>query len=96
MIGIGLTSQFRSYEALFNLDTGLNMSGINDADVQAAFASMTDTASTQAAMKVATESLAYIPVYYSTTFYAYDADLNASDMNTQFSAFFYRDFSWNK
>ena len=94
MISIGLTTQFQSFAALYNLDTGLNLSGINDADVQAAFAAMTDTASTQAAMKAATESLAYIPVYYATTFYAYDADLNASELNTQVSAFFYREFSW--
>ena len=55
---------------------------------------MTDEATTQAAMKAATESRAYIPIYYPTTFFAFDANVNPGPYYTQFSAFMYRDFSW--
>ncbi|MGI5883363.1 MAG: ABC transporter substrate-binding protein [Candidatus Spyradocola sp.] len=94
MISIGLTSQFGSFAQLYETGSSLNLAGINDADVQAAFAAMTDEASTQNAMKVATECRAYIPIYYATTFFAFDANLNPGPFYTQFSAFMYRDFSW--
>lgn len=94
MISIGLTTQFSSYAQLFDLKTGLNLSGINDPQIQAAFENMTDEASTQAAMKTATESRAYIPIFYNTTFFAFDDGVNAGPFYTQFSAFMYRDFSW--
>lgn len=94
MISIGLTTQFNSYASLFDTSTGLNLSGLEDENVKAAFASMTDEASTQAAMKTATETLAYIPLFYPTTFFAFDSNVNAGPFYTQFSAFMYRDFSW--
>ncbi len=94
LTSMGLTTQFTSYAQLFDLETGLNLSGINDPQIQAAFAAMTDEASTQAAMKIATESRAYIPIFYNTTFLAYDDGVNAGPFYTQFSAFMYRDFSW--
>ena len=94
MISVGLTTKFNSYAQLYDDSTGLNQSGIDDPDVQAAFAAMTDEASTQAAMKIATESRAYIPIYYPTSFYAFDANLNPGPYYTQISSFLYRDFSW--
>ena len=94
MLSVGLTTQFNSYAQLYDDSTGLNLAGANDADVQAAFAAMTDEATTQAAMKAATESRAYIPIYYPTTFFAFDANVNPGPFYTQFSAFMYRDFSW--
>ena len=94
MLSVGLTTQFNSYAQLYDDSTGLNLAGANDADVQAAFAAMTDEATTQAAMKAATESRAYIPIYYPTTFFAFDANVNPGPYYTQFSAFMYRDFSW--
>ena len=94
MLSVGLTTQFNSYAQLYDDSTGLNQSGIDDPDVQAAFAAMTDEATTQAAMKAATESRAYIPIYYPTTFFAFDANVNPGPYYTQFSAFMYRDFSW--
>ena len=94
LTGMGLTTQFTSYAQLFDLETGLNLSGINDPQIQAVFDAITDEASAQAAMKTATESRAYIPLFYNTTFLAYDADVNAGPFYTQFSAFMYRDFSW--
>ena len=84
LTSMGLTTQFTSYAQLFDLETGLNLSGINDPQIQA----------TQAAMKIATESRAYIPIFYNTTFLAYDDGVNAGPFYTQFSAFMYRDFSW--
>ena len=95
LTSMGLTTQFTSYAQLFDLETGLNLSGINDPQIQAAFAAMTDEATTQAAMKIATESRAYIPIYLPRRrSYAYDAGLNPGPYYTQISAFLYRDFSW--
>lgn len=94
MISIALTTNFNSYADLYNMNSGLDIAGIDDPDVTAAFNSMVDKETTQAAMKIATESNAYIPLFYNTYFYAFDGDLNHGPMYTEFSGFLYRDFSW--
>ena len=65
-----------------------------DESVTAAFAAMTDEATTQAAMQAATASNAYIPLFYNTYFYAFDSDLNYGPFYNEISGFLYRDFSW--
>lgn len=94
LISIALTTNFNSYADLFNMDSGIDLAGITDEEVTAAFGAMVDEATTQAAMKAATESHAYIPLFYNTYFYAYDSDLNYGPVYNEVSGMLYRDFSW--
>ena len=94
MISIALTTNFNSYGDMFNMESGIDLAGITDESVSAAFAAMTDEATTHAAMQAATASNAYIPLFYNTYFYAFDGDLNYGPMYNEFSGFLYRDFSW--
>jgi len=97
IISIALTTNFNSYGDLFRMSSGLCLSGNEDPEVQAAFDAMTgDAASAQNAMKVATASNAYIPLWYNTVFFAYDSDLNAGPFYAEASGFLYRDFSWKE
>lgn len=94
MLSIALTSQFDSYSVLFDMSSGIDLAGIEDPEIQAAFEAISDEASTQNAMKVATESLAYIPLFYNTNFYAADSNLNVGPYSTELSLFMFRQFSW--
>ena len=94
MISIALTTNFNSYGDMFNMESGIDLAGITDESVSAAFAAMTDEATTHAAMQAATASNAYIPLFYNTYFYAFDGDLNYGPIYNEFSGFLYRDFSW--
>ena len=90
-MSVGLTTDFGSYLTLF---TDLNLAIYNGQDVQDAFADMKDEAGTKNAMKVVTESLAYMPVFYPYAFYIFDDDLNVGDLYATYSGFLYKDFSW--
>ena len=90
-LSIGLTTDFGSYQTLF---ADLNLAVYDGQDVQDAFAAMKDEASTQEAMKIATESLAYMPVFYPYAFYIFDSDLNVGELYATYSGFLYKDFSW--
>ena len=90
-LSVGLTTDFGSYQTLF---TDLNLAVYDGQDVQDAFAAMKDEASTQEAMKVVTESLAYMPVFYPYAFYIFDSDLNVGELYATYSGFLYKDFSW--
>ncbi len=94
MLSIILTTQFNSYAPMFQLDSGINLSGIDDSAILETFSNMTDEASTQEAMKAATESLAYIPLFYNSDHYAFDSNLNPGPYNVELSGFLYREFSW--
>ena len=94
MLSITLTTQFSSFAAMYQEGSGIDLSGINDPEITAAFSAMTDEATTQNAMKVATESLAYIPLFYNTAFYAFDSNLNAGAYSSELTNFLYREFSW--
>ena len=94
MLSITLTTQFSSFAAMYQEGSGIDLSGINDPEITAAFSAMTDEATTQNAMKVATESLAYIPLFYNTAFYAFDSNLNAGAYSAELTNFLYREFSW--
>lgn len=94
MISIGLTTQFNSYSMLFDTSTGMNLAAYPDTDVLEVFGTITDEASAQNAMKVATEPLAYIPLFYPTTFIAFDGDLNVGEFYNSVSTFLFREFSW--
>ncbi len=96
MISLSLTTQFNSYSALFDTATGLNLSGIEDKGILDAFSGIKDEATTQNAMKLSTESLAYIPLFYNTTFFAFDSDLNPGPFYMSVTGFRYCDFSWKK
>lgn len=95
LISIGLTTNFASYSALFDMETGLNLAMYTEPDVLEAFAGATDEAGTQNAMKVATESLAYYPIFYPAFFSAFDSNLNSGNYYASYNGFLYRDFSWN-
>lgn len=96
LISIALTTDFMSYGDLFRMETGLNLAGIEDADVLAAFDKMADgtAESAQAAMKAATAANCYVPLWYNTFFFAHDKDLIAGPFYTEMSGFLYRDFAW--
>ena len=96
MISIGLTNQFSSFSVLFDSASGMNLAMYEEPDVLEAFGAIADEATTQEAMKAATESLAYIPIYYPTVFFAFDSDLNTGDFYTSISTFLYKDFSWKQ
>ncbi|MBQ6663754.1 MAG: ABC transporter substrate-binding protein [Firmicutes bacterium] len=91
ILAVGLTSNYVSYKGLF---TDLNISFYTGQDVMDAFDAIKDEASTQEAMKVVTETLAYMPVYYPYAYYIFDDQLNVGEMNSATSAFFFREFSW--
>ena len=94
MIAIGLTTNFASYGSLYDMESGLDLAMITDETLLEAFAAIRDEATTQEAMKLATESLAYYPIYYPAFFSAYDADLNNGIYYGSFNGFLYRDFIW--
>ncbi len=96
MISIGLTNQFTSYSTLFDTASGMNLAMYEEPDVLEAFSAISDEATTQNAMKVATESLAYIPIYYPTIYFAFDGDLNTGEFYTSVSTFLFKDFSWKE
>lgn len=48
----------------------------------------------QNAMKVTTESLHYIPLWYPATLLAADGDLNVGEFNTALTCFLFSEFSW--
>ncbi len=95
-IAIGLTTKFASYAGLFDPASGLDLSLFEDQAVTDAFAAITDEATTQAAMKTATGTLAYIPLFYPTVFLAFDADLEGTTYLTNLGGFLYKMFSWKK
>lgn len=96
-IAIGLTTAFNSYSVLFDDASGFNLSGISgdlrDSTLEA-FANISDEATTHEAMKAVIDTLAYIPICYTTVFLAYDADLNCGDFYVAQGSVFCRDFSW--
>ena len=94
LISIGLTTNFASYSALFDMETGLNLAMYTEPEVLEAFAAIQDEASAQNAMKLATDCLAYYPIYYPAYFSAFDADLNSGYYYGSYNGFLYRDFSW--
>ena len=95
-LAIGLPSTFASYSTLFDSE-GLNLAqytGEQDEAVLAAFAAIRDEETAHAAMRAVADTLAYIPVYYPTTFIVYDADLQPGTFYVDAGAFYYRQFSW--
>ena len=90
-LSIGLTTSFTSYQTMF---TDLNLALYEGDDVAEAFAAITDEATTQAAMKTVTESLAYLPLFYPYAFYIFDEDIHYGELYSTFSGFLYKDFSW--
>ena len=95
IIAAGLPSPYANYAMLYN--DALNLAGIcgeQQEEVLAAFNNISDEATTQEAMRVSTESLAYIPCYYTAVHYVSDANLNAGEYYMDPSIMFYREFSW--
>lgn len=96
-LAIGLPSTFASYSTLFDTEAGLNLSQISGEEgdaVLAAFAAIQDEESTHAAMRAVADSLAYVPIYYPTTYLVFDAELNPGTFYVSSGLFLYREFSW--
>ena len=87
-------SIYQMYSAMFEEGAGLNLACINDAALQDSFKAITDEASAQACMKATTESLAYIPLYYTAQFFVFDSDLTAGQYNAERALILYKDFAW--
>lgn len=95
MISIGLTTQFNSYSVLFDSSTGMNLAMYeDDGTILNTFNAIQDEATAHAAMKAATETMAYVPLFYPTVFPAFDANLNTGDFYSSISTFLFREFSW--
>lgn len=91
---IGLLPSYKSYRLMFDMNSGLDFAQINDSSILDAFDAISDEASAQNAMKVSTESLAYVPLYYPATFLVYDAGLTVGEYNTSLSCYLFHEFSW--
>jgi peptide/nickel transport system substrate-binding protein len=94
LIAVGLTPSFASYSMLFDSSTGMNLAMYEEPDVLEAFSAITDEASTQEAMRVVVDSMAYYPIYYPAYFVAYDSDLIPGEYLTSFNCYLFRQFSW--
>lgn len=96
-IAIGLTTAFSSYALLFDSASGMNLAGIEgDLATNAldALNNISDEASAHEAMQIVVDTLAYVPMFYTTVFLAYDGDLNCGDFFIGLGGFFVREFSW--
>ena len=91
---IGLLPSYKSYRLMFDMNSGLDFAQINDSSILDAFDAISDEASAQNAMKVSTESLADVPLYYPSTFLVYDAGLTVGEYNTSLSCYLFHEFSW--
>ena len=94
VMSIGLLPSFGSYSLIFTLGTGLNDANVNDQDINEMFLACKTEADFQNAMKVTTENLNYIPLYYPSTLLAADGDLNVGEFNTSLTCFLFGEFSW--
>lgn len=97
LMAIGLTNSFTSYAVLFDDASGLNMSSISGPErdeVLAKILAAGDEASAQEAMKAVVDTLAYVPLTYLASSFAYDADLNHGEFYTALSSFLFQEFSW--
>jgi len=94
VISIGLPATTNAYSCLFDMDTGLDLAGIVDDALLASFADTVDPAKAQAVQKAATETLAYIPIFYNASFYAFDDQLNVGTYNANAGGWNYKEFSW--
>lgn len=97
LMAIGLNTSFTSYAVLFDDASGLNMSCISGAERDETLKkinSAVDEASAQEAMKAVVDTLAYIPVTYVASNFAYDSNLNHGQFYTAQGSFLFREFSW--
>ncbi len=96
-MSIGLTTSFLSYSMIFDSTSGLNLSGVTEEEAKPvldAFAAVRDEATTQEAMQAVVDSNIYIPLSYTTTFLAFDGNLNTAPFYTGSGIIFFREFSW--
>lgn len=99
LIAIGLTNSFTSYASLFDDASGLNLALYHEPDQQELIDKIMasgDEAAAHEAMQAVVNTLAYVPLGYTTDLEAYDANLTAGIFYTANGDFFYREFSWNK
>lgn len=94
VMSIGLLPSFGSYSLIFTIGTGLNDANVNDQEINEMFLACKTEADFQNAMKVTTESLHYIPLWYPATLLAADGDLNVGEFNTSLTCFLFSEFSW--
>jgi len=96
-MSIGLTTSFLSYSMIFDNTSGLNLSGVTEEEAKPvldAFAAIKDEETTHEAMQAVVDSNIYIPLSYTTTFLAFDGDLNTAPFYTGSGIIFFREFSW--
>lgn len=94
VISIGLPATTNAYSCIFDMDTGLNLAGYVDDALLASFGDTVDPAKAQAVQKAATETLAYIPIFYNASFYVFDDQLNYGTYNANAGGWNYKEFSW--
>ena len=91
---IGLLPSFGSYVLMYQVETGLDLAGVTDQAILDAFAAAKDKDGFQNAMKVTTEALHYIPLYYYSQLLVGDGDLNMGEFNVSLTCYLFREFSW--
>ena len=95
LVTLGYTTDFSMYNILFIPESGLDLAGYTDQAIVDTFAAISDEASAQKAMRDAIDTLAYYPLFYPTSYFAYDTDL---DLGTDFGKYgnviIYKEFSW--
>jgi len=98
IISIGLTATLSSYISLFDDASGLNLSGISGEEQAAVLATFDDLSSQEkldACMNAMVDCLAYVPLYFSTLFNCYDADLTPAPYYTVSGVQCLKDYKWN-
>lgn len=93
-ISVNVGTEFAAYGALFDMSTGLNLAGYQDEELLAQIYACNTEETVHAAMKAATETLAYIPVFSPALYFGFDEGLDHPDFLNSMSGFLYRDFSW--
>ena len=93
IISFAYTTDFKMYNILFDMSSGLDLAGIVDDAMLAEFSAITDEASAQKCMRDAIETVAYYPLFYPTTYFAYDDRLDLGANFGQYVVLF-SEMSW--
>ena len=91
---IGLLPSFGSYLLLYTPETSLDISNSTEQHIYDAFNAAKDKEGFQNAMKVTTENLNYIPLYYHSVLLVGDSELNMGEFNVALTCYLFHEFSW--
>lgn len=93
-ISVNVGTEYAGYGAMFDMGTGLNLAGYVDDELLAKIYACNTEETVHEAMKEATETLAYIPVFSPALYFGFDDGLDHPEFLNSMSGFLYRYFSW--